>query len=533
MRLCQILWRFTFLCWKIPNIKAFLYEHANKLLVCLVLVIQLAFAFALYLFVTQIKEIVVEKHTHWYTPWTSVIAAAIATAGALITLYTNKRLSEIQFDRRALESSFADILNRFASENPIIRANAAIRLGEIAQKQWPGKSERETLDNYPFFPNATAQLAAALQMEHNKAVRDEVEKALARTAIFAEQDNQLLLYLLVRELSDANRNAKYAFREALAEGTSRVENVTSEQLRPLIPFASFCEREEDSLSYLQALADSNECKRAATAKAIRRKGLTDEARKEGDLKLLPDIEASAKRLISTRDALATALRALAAPRKSWWAAPYPKGWKRRLPFALDECFLAGAKLEGAHLQGLQIRQVALHGADLKMADLQCADLSFAQLNGATMFGAFLQDTTLENAQLQRAFLQGARLHGAGLFFAQAQGASFARTDLREANLAGADFTGADLEGAFLAGAVVETPSYLYPLVVAAGRSVPDPANFSNTNWWKADFDYLPSKSRKWKSLPVERDQRLKKWLDEHFPLPQEKATLLDEPPTQS
>jgi len=204
------------------NIKTFLYEHSSKLLLFFILVVQLVFAFPLYLFVTHIKEIQLDLKE-----WTSVIAACIATAAALITLYTNKRLTELQFDRRALETSLTDILNRFASENPIIRANAAIRLGEIVQKNWPGRPKNKTPDNYPFFQDATAQLAAALQMERNKAVRDEVAKALARTTEFAKQDNQSLLHLLIRELSDANRSAKYAFTEALAEGCCRVEKASS------------------------------------------------------------------------------------------------------------------------------------------------------------------------------------------------------------------------------------------------------------------------------------------------------------------
>src|SRR5271166_2428858 len=167
------------------KIKTFLREHGTKLLVFLVLVVQLIFAVSLYLFATLIKEIEVAKDTHWWTPWIPAIAAVIITAGALITLYTNKRMSErqfkqreaaeqVRFDRQAFESLFTDILNRFSSESRIIRANAAIRLADMARKKWPERPEEKRPDNYPFFPDATSQLAAALHMEDNQAVCDEV-----------------------------------------------------------------------------------------------------------------------------------------------------------------------------------------------------------------------------------------------------------------------------------------------------------------------------------------------------------------------
>jgi hypothetical protein len=164
----------------LTNVKAFLSGNATKLLLSVVLIVQVIFAVALYRAATHTKEIEVPKDTHWWTPWIPVIAAAIVTAGALITLYTNKRLSELHFDRQGLQSLLTDILNRFASENPIIRANAAIRLGEIARKNWPGRSKKKTRDNYPFFPDASSQLAAALHMEENEAVREEIIKARGR-----------------------------------------------------------------------------------------------------------------------------------------------------------------------------------------------------------------------------------------------------------------------------------------------------------------------------------------------------------------
>src|SRR5688572_22468981 len=84
----------------IAKIETVFRKHGTKVLVFLVLAMQLVFAVALFRSATLIKEIEVAKDTHWWTPWIPIVAAVIVTAGALITLYTNKRLSERQFEKR-------------------------------------------------------------------------------------------------------------------------------------------------------------------------------------------------------------------------------------------------------------------------------------------------------------------------------------------------------------------------------------------------------------------------------------------------
>ena len=183
--------------------KTFFFKRATMLLVLFALAVQLVFAAVLYQLATSILEIQVAKDTHWWTPWIPVVAVCIATIGALITLYTNKRLSERQFaqrqtteqdrfDRQSLGALYTDISNRFAAQDQIVRAGAAIRLAEMARKNWPGASQEKTPNNYPFFLEATSQLAASLHMEENRAVRDEVVKALNRMTAFDRQDGQQL-----------------------------------------------------------------------------------------------------------------------------------------------------------------------------------------------------------------------------------------------------------------------------------------------------------------------------------------------------
>ncbi len=525
------------------KIKTFPGKHSTKLLIFLVLAVQVVLAVALFRYATYIKEIEVPKDAHWWTPWIPAIAAVIATAGALITLYTNKRLSERQFvqrqaveqdrfDRQALESLFTDILNRFASENPIIRANAAIRLAEMARKNWPGRPEEKLPENFPFFPDAASQLAAALYMEEHRAVRDEVVKALGRMTQFAKQDDQALLHLLIRELADANRSAKAAFVEALAEGCSRVEKVTTEDLRPLIPFASFCSLDEISWACLFSLANSKECRAAAITKAIRRKAQTEDERRQADLRLLPDIQSCADRLLATRDALATALSALAAPADLPSNATQRSEWKRTVPLMLKGCFLVDAKLFDAQLQGADLQGAFLQQANLARTQLQHALLMQAECQGAYLADAQANGATFTETQLQHAYLVGAQVREAFLGWA----------NLLEANLCGADFTGADLAGARLFGARVEegaeadllgvggldllaekhfgTRPFQASVEKILGKRDFAATKFGATNWWQGNFTRPPRGTHWWEANFAsgdETDQRLWHWLSEHFP----------------
>jgi hypothetical protein len=395
----------------------FLREHGRKLVLSVVLLVQTVFAVAVYYFVIHVKEIKVRvpHDTHWWVPWIPAVAAVIAAAAALITLYTNRRTTERNFDRQASESLFADILNRFASRNPIIRANAAIRLGDVVEKNWPGRPKKKTKENYPFFPDASSQLAAALHIENNKAVRGEILKALARITNFAKsddgQDDQSLLHLLIRELADANLSAKAAFVEALARGCSRIEEVTADALWPLVPFAPFCKVRQHSWACLFSLATSEECHAAKITKTIRRKAQTEEGQREGDLRFLPDIEACVDRLVATRDALATALCALATPVDLPSDATQLMKWKRAVPLVLNGCFLAGANLPNARLEGAEFQEALLQGADLTKAQLQRAGLAQATCQAARLTNAQAQGADSRWIKLQAHSLAEHRCRG--------------------------------------------------------------------------------------------------------------------------
>ncbi|MBI3912460.1 MAG: pentapeptide repeat-containing protein [Armatimonadetes bacterium] len=420
----------------------------------------------------------VQRGTPWWEkfPWQAAVTA-VGGVVALGTFLLNRSQKQEHFERQALDTQFTDILNRFSSDRPIMRANAAIRLAEMAAQRWPGRPADLTRENYPFFPRVASQLAAALHMEEDRAVRDEIGKALGRTAEFAKQGNQALLYVLISELADANRSAKKTFIRLLAHYCSAHEEVTDEVLRPLTNFAPFCVGERDTLACLRDLADSGDCRAAAVCRALGQ--ARDETAAPNAPNLLEEIHSAAARLKDTVHALATALRGLSDPRGVPSTAPSLRKWAREPELKLQGCFLAGANLIQAQLQEALLAGAQLQGADLWIAELQEANLFQAQLQGAN--------------------LRGARLQGANLSQAQLQGA-----DLWRARLQGADLRGAQLDGACLFRVVVEEK------ISETYRR----ANFTGAHWWDADFTDPGTRA-------VDKD--LRDWLEKHFPRPEEPA----------
>src|SRR5207248_11626473 len=127
-----------------------------------------------------------------------------------------------------------------------------------------------TPENYPFFPRAVAQLAAALHMETEQTVRDEVMKALLRMTEFSGEGRGALFTLQIAELACANRSARKAFLEALARYCSLFEKLTDDDLRPLIGFAPFCLKPDTILVSLRDFASSKKCRDAASVYAALR-----------------------------------------------------------------------------------------------------------------------------------------------------------------------------------------------------------------------------------------------------------------------
>jgi hypothetical protein len=356
-----------------------------------------------------VLQVPVEKGSVWWVqfPWfapAAVFTGVIALVTFAFTRAQNQEHFERQqaaelerFDRQELDDLFIDIQNRFSSGSAIMRANAGIRLAEMAEMHLPGKPAIRTCENYPFFSRAASQLAAALHMETEQAVRDEVMKALLRMTEFASEGNQALFTLQIAELACANRNAGKAFMEALARYCSLFEKITDDDLRPLVGFAPFCLKPNTTLISLRDLASSKKCRDAASVyaalRAAERAGALRDWEPEERRRLLPEIRSAAARLIDTRIALVLALHARSAPDIHSRLLGLPEG--ERPPKAQPD--LHEAQLQGADLHGAQ-----LQGACLADAHLQGAILARAQLLGAQLQGAELTDADLRDADLQDA-----------------------------------------------------------------------------------------------------------------------------------
>ena len=383
--------------------------------------------------------------------------------------YGRKEAQErTNYDRKALADEFSDILNRFSSDKSAIKANAAIRLAEMAETQRPDAARDFTPANYPYFPRATSQLTAALHMETEDSVRAEIVKALNRMTEFAKNnESESFQHLLVNELADANRTAKKAFIKAVAEYMAHFSEIDEEtemrfediitdeksqmlnQLSIVAPFCVGKNAKYATRAWQAALMSTEEYKAATTlCVAVRRASSPEERQKQDHLSIEP-VRLYAARLMDTRNVLAVALRVLHPPKDAPTTLEEWEKWKRPNQLLLAECFLAGASFGAAQLQGVSLARAQLQGASLFGAQLQGASLFKAQLQGASLAWAHLQGALLNSAQLQGASLRNAHLQEAKLInirYEEGEGEAYCHADFTEANWWEAKLTMFGLKG---------------------------------------------------------------------------------------
>ena len=189
--------------------------------------------------------------------------------------------------------------------------------------------------------------------------------------------------------------------DALARYCSLSQEVTDDDLRPLTGFAPFCLSPETALVCLRDLASSKRCHDAASVqsalRAAQRAGAAAICVWEERLRLLPDIQSSAARLIDTRTSIVLALHARCAQgmssRLTGLAGGEPDPHTR-----LD---LQEIQLQGANLHGVQLLGAFLDDAHLQGAILVGAQLQGARLQGADMTDADLTDANLQDARYDR------------------------------------------------------------------------------------------------------------------------------------
>ncbi|MBC7807015.1 MAG: pentapeptide repeat-containing protein [Akkermansiaceae bacterium] len=308
-----------------------------------------------------------------------------------------------RYERQRLDTEFNDALNRLADiQNPFMRAGGANRVAALARRHMVATQDIE--DAYPYFVRASGHLAAALHLEDESAVRDEVHKALDMMTDFARFEGdmgQLLIYSLLDDIAAANRSARKAFVAALARHLARtaVSETTYatnyDALRPLVDFTSFCPREEDTFRCLCDIADSPDCRTQTRFQAA--VGLAQALRKSASLATqstdaLDVVYRTGERLKETTAALTACLRALTAvPEEIVDGGEVRLGMWRRAGrrLHLAGTFLAGARLAGAHLIGANMMDAVLHGSELDGTSLLGANLFGAKLGGTNLFNVIL------------------------------------------------------------------------------------------------------------------------------------------------
>jgi uncharacterized protein YjbI with pentapeptide repeats len=515
--------------------------------------------------------LVQEQTSPWWKdfPW-ALVAAILSVAGVLIGAFISKRLSEQQFERKSLAEEFTDILNRFASENPIIRANAAIRLGEIAYRKvrrtdwlsWmpfdrrvrtpttvPAAVETDETEP-PFFGRTIAQLAAALHMEEHAAVRAEIGRALERIADKAGDEKSASLTLLIEELAGANKRALGSMCDILGQAiASPAKDVARPALEALSAVARFCkptyireDRDGAQRHCLEQLTRTSEYDHAAAVYSSIRHPQGHKVQLEMEEQLLMDIKSRAERLRDTQRALANAASHLHQPTNLPTSWPLiersEKPWQRQPPMVLDHSFLAGAEslaerhFEGismefsmaqgsdfhtTKMQGARLTAVGFDYANLKGADLRGAVLSRASCNGANLSSADMQNVSMYEAKLKRAYLGLTKLNGSSLRFADFSGADLSSADFRGADITGAKFRGANLKRTKLYKALWSARDRVDEFLRREPKT-----DFTDSNWWEAEFWELNMETRRFAI-----DLELPAWLRANFPASSEDLEFLD------
>jgi uncharacterized protein YjbI with pentapeptide repeats len=460
----------------------------------------------------------------------------VGAAGVLITFLSNKQKKQIQFETTAANNDFADILNDFSNQtSALLRANAAMRLGDITKMVDPKIANPRKMEDYLFFESAASHLSLALITEEDEQVYREVARSIER---MAEQS----LYMaeassfLANRVADANRRALSEFQTALShyvnlqlkEGNSEkdIYNRLGERL-------SICADQGLNSQIIkqlheEALSNIKDCENAPT---------------------LDDVGAKFAVLVATRDMLATCARI------------GDEEISRELE--LSDCFLASADLREAHLERARLERAHLQQSDLKEACLNEARMEGAYLQSAHMENADLSEADLSEAHLERAYLHKANLGGAELPVAHLEGADFQGADLsmtdldgahlEGARLEGADLSGADLDGARLDGAHLEG-AHLSMADLKGARldcarldganlysvQYDEDTSFEGANWWAVDFTCLFAEEVNKEKTDTEKAEREKKdkeetekikaWLQERWPKPETEGAQPSNPP---
>lgn len=465
-----------------------------------------------------------------------------------------------------------------------MRANAAIRLAEMAQQRYPGKSDRKEPESYPYFSRAASQLATTLRMEEDAQVRRETVEALRQMTEFAaEAEKQILLYKLIGFLADTNREAREAFSVILSEHAFAMKRPqdngeetgdpddpkhTTDPLFDIVHLTPFCigkeNVEEINWWCLKTLMATDKAQarwrvlntyNADNANASQQRDLSAER-----TKMRQQIEHQAACLITTRNALTNALKGLKGHQ-------YPELNLRSVFLSgvdLTKAHLAKAKLQKSWLQGTTLHSANLEDADFYQSHLHYADLfqssvtrtkfnhisayhaRFDEIKGAdcTFEGANMPDAKFKSARLAKPIFSNTKMATADLSAAKLQGAKLDRcsipfgnldhvdlsdaniekAELREISIQQADVRNAQAQGANFDGAIIrgcKVYGLQYKSVGETTMGDNSLTSFKEVNWREADFEHYEVSSKGQFTKTGKEDEGFKQWLQQKFPRPEE------------
>jgi hypothetical protein len=302
------------------------------------------------------------------------------------------------FDRKELQDVFKDISDRFANlDNPLMRASAASRLADLAQRPVNADTPIQTL--YTMFEPAAAQLAAALVFEPDDNVRGETVDALERLSRFCLTASQpYLLHILINELADSNRRVLKGFTKALAE----YEAIGSHKYA-LEYFTPICRDMEMITSCLDGIKNGLEYQMEKVPLVFTRdddKPIDSDA--ENRLGYM--LKAWSLKLAHNRDALTYSLFISGEIVRKTRTSELDG-------LNLSLCFLGDAHMDGAYLARASLHGSYLNGSNLENANMSGASLTACSLKKCQLAAANLVGSKLLNSELDGAILLGTKLYG--------------------------------------------------------------------------------------------------------------------------
>lgn len=389
----------------------------------------------------------------WTTDFAQGFATVIIGYGALETFIWNYRQKQQHFDRQLLDSQFLDIQNRIASEDPKQRANAALRLAEMAIHPYPGKSGGMTAENYPYFERASNQLAMSLRMDNETQVRIEVIQSLKMLSkLESESKNQTLLLELIKVLAETNRQSRTSFAKRLAnycavinrplELIVREDKVTEESvdwqddplsnLHPIISFTEHLELDEERVKTnwwcLYQISNVSEFRiRYLRAK----KGLLSQDFDE----ILNDVVEYGERLKQSSLALVEALKLLEL-----------RNMEDDTQIDLSKVFLSGSNLEGIFLSNVNLSESWLQGAICSDCKLSNVTLDRSGLQRAEFNGATFEKVIMNECKAHMMIARGSKwmeVESKDSFLWQSD---LSYSELKSSTLSRTDFNGSKLDG---------------------------------------------------------------------------------------